>query len=315
MAKASGGFDVLSTGHTYLKEGSYAFSVTIADHGGSSTTTTGSATIADAALHASVVSISGTEGAATGSITVARFLDDDPTGTAANYTANIDWGDGSAVEAGSIVAKPGGVFEVTSAGHTYAEEGDYTLAVTISDQGGAGVRAVGDASIADAALHVSAAPIAGTENVLTGNGKVASFRDDDPSASIGDYVATIDWGDGSQVETGSIVANASGGYDISSKGHVYAGAGNYTVQVLVSDRGGAAANDFVTAQIADAPLHVTAFAVSGTEGAPTGGLTVASFTDEDPGRAAVNYSAVIFWGDGTFSNATSITLNVRVASM
>ena len=309
VANPSAGFDVVSTGHVYAKDGSYTFSVTVTDRGGGSTTAVGAANIADAALHTSVVPIFGTEGAPTGSVTIAGFLDDDPAGTAGSYRASIDWGDGSPVAAGTIVAKAGGVFDVTSAGHTYAEEGTYTLRVTIADDGGSHTTATGTASIADAALHLSAAPIAGTEGAPTGSIRVASFSDDDPAGAIGDYAASIDWGDGTPVTAGTLVAYLSGGFDITSDGHTYAEEGSYTVTVTISNSGGAAATDTSTAQIVDAALNVTAFAVSGTEGAPTGSLTVANFADPDPAAVASNYSAEIFWGDGTVSNATSITPN------
>jgi PKD repeat protein len=309
VADGSGGFDVVGTGHVYATEGSYTFSVTVTDRGGSSTTTTGSATIADAALHASVVPISGTEGAPTGSITIARFLDDDPNGTAGSYTASIDWGDGSLLEAGSIAAKPGGVFEVMSAGHTYVKEGTYTLSVTIADGGGGNTAVVGNARIADAALHLNVGPIAGTEGAPTGSIRVASFSDDDPAGAIGDYAANIDWGDGTPVTAGTLVAYLSGGFDITSAGHTYAEEGSYTVTVTISDSGGAAATDTSTALIVDAALHVTASPITSTEGVATGNLTAASFTDDDPARTASDYSAEIFWGDGTVSNATSIVPN------
>ena len=68
-----------------------------------STVTTGSAaTVQDAALHATGVAVAATEGSSfTGA--VATFTDDDPSGTASDYTATITWGDGN-TSAGAISA-------------------------------------------------------------------------------------------------------------------------------------------------------------------------------------------------------------------
>ena len=94
IVATAGGFAV-EAGHTYAEQGSYTPIVTINDGGGSTTTVTDSATIADAALTATAVSISGTEGAAlAGTTTVATFTDADPNGTLGGYTATINWGDG-----------------------------------------------------------------------------------------------------------------------------------------------------------------------------------------------------------------------------
>ena len=52
---------------------------------------------------------------------VATFTDDDPLANAGNFTATIDWGDGSPVTAGrSAPATPS---SSSSTQHTYADEG------------------------------------------------------------------------------------------------------------------------------------------------------------------------------------------------
>ena len=53
--------------------------------------------------------------------TVATFTDADPAGTAGDYTATIDWGDGTTGPADSIAADAAiaGQFDVTGS-HTYA---------------------------------------------------------------------------------------------------------------------------------------------------------------------------------------------------
>src|SRR5207248_2048540 len=56
--------------------------------------------------------------------------DNDP---ASAFTATIDWGDGSATAAGTIVSLGGGQFRVAAPAHTFAQAGTFTLRVTVDD--------------------------------------------------------------------------------------------------------------------------------------------------------------------------------------
>jgi hypothetical protein len=125
---ASGGGFVASGSHTYAEEGTYAVSVTVNDVGGQSTSATGKAPVADAPLAASGKTINSTQAF---SGTVATFTDADPNGTATDYAATIDWGDGTPATAGTI----DGSFNVNGS-HAYAQTGPYTVKVHIADVGG-----------------------------------------------------------------------------------------------------------------------------------------------------------------------------------
>ena len=210
-ANAAGGFDVFGS-HTYSSAGALAFTVTITDSEGSTARATGAATIVaqgTVVLGAAGSAIRGTEGVSTDSVRVASFTDTNPNATASQFTANIAWGDGN-VSAGVVTANSHGGFDV-SAAHAYAEEGSYAISVAISDGAGHGATANGAASIADAALHVSAVAVGGTAGASTGAVPVASFTDDDRSGSPGGYTASIDWGDGSAVTAGVVTARLGGG--------------------------------------------------------------------------------------------------------
>src|SRR5258708_3313833 len=61
---------------------------------------------------------------------VATFTDDNAAATPADFTATIDWGDGSPTTAGMIFASSA-AFAVVGQ-HTYADEGSFTVTVTIS---------------------------------------------------------------------------------------------------------------------------------------------------------------------------------------
>ena len=70
---------------------------------------------------------------------VARFTDADPNGTAGQFSATIDWGDGQ-TSAGVVAANGGGGFDVREdpgSSHTYAATGPYAVSVTVTDVDGA----------------------------------------------------------------------------------------------------------------------------------------------------------------------------------
>src|SRR5207248_2482109 len=121
-------------------EGSYTITVTIThDTATPDLTVTSAATIDDAALTGDVgapdglgggYSVTGTENADTGTQTVASFVDPAGSEAVGDYSASIDWGDGN-VTSGNITDQGGGLFTVDGA-NTYADEGSYTITVTIT---------------------------------------------------------------------------------------------------------------------------------------------------------------------------------------
>jgi hypothetical protein len=80
-------------------------------------------------ITAVATSVSGTEGVAISGATVASFTDTNPNATASDFTATINWGDGTSTT-GTVVAQTTGGFAVDGT-HTYADEGKYTVDVSI----------------------------------------------------------------------------------------------------------------------------------------------------------------------------------------
>jgi hypothetical protein len=66
---------------------------------------------------------------------VAGFVDGDPKGAASQFTATIDWGDGTQPSPGTVKKGKGG-FVVTGS-HTYAAHRSWTATIHIADSGGA----------------------------------------------------------------------------------------------------------------------------------------------------------------------------------
>src|SRR5207249_4487750 len=92
-AQGRGDFAV-SGSNTYAEEDSYTVSVFISDEGGSTASSTSTATVSDAALSATRTNIASTEGSAF-SGPVATFHDGNLAAPTADFTATITWGDGN----------------------------------------------------------------------------------------------------------------------------------------------------------------------------------------------------------------------------
>ncbi|MDB5335759.1 MAG: hypothetical protein JWN70_1378 [Planctomycetaceae bacterium] len=73
------------------------------------------------------------------------------------------------------------------------------------------------------------------------NAEVATFSDSDESASVHDFKAVIDWGDG-KTSKGHVTAGAEGGFVVTGK-HVYHVTGERQISVTVSDKSGNSATD------------------------------------------------------------------------
>ena len=187
--------------HTYAEEGAQSLTVNEINPSDSATN---AVTVHDAPLSATAGHVTASSGAAF-SGAVATFTDADPGGTASDYAATIDWGDGTATTAGAISGS--GPFTV-SGSHTYAAAGSFTVKVTITDAGGAGASASTPADVA-----ASAPPVArfGWNPVPPLAGQTANF---DAGASSGTGL-TYSWAfcdgkgakpcDGAETATGAHV--------------------------------------------------------------------------------------------------------------
>jgi hypothetical protein len=222
----------------------------------------------------------------------------DPAG---NFTVLVAWGDGSTSTA-TVVPHLNG-FNLL-ANHTYTEDGNYAMTVTVID-------ADGDSTAADGTAAVADAPLTGTGTLasfLTGvsaNPTVATFQDADPRGWAGDYLATIDWGDGSPVSFGTITANGAG-FDVSGA-HAYAAVGNDTIAVSIVDQHGgshAVVTSTATVQRADS-LTLAVPPLVLTQLQPFSGA-VATFTDTLVSAGAGDFTALIGWGDGTSSTGAVV---------
>ena len=285
----SGGVYTVAGAHTYAEEGSYPISISVVDADGDATTISGTATVADAPLTgSSAATAGGAEGATNSSVlSGATFTDANPGDNSGDMTATIDWGDSGATSLGTV-SYSGGVYTVAGS-HTYVEEGNYPISISVVDIGGSATTISGTATVADAALTGGSAAVAGgtegatNSSVLSG----ATFTDANPGDHSSDMTAMITWGDGGPTFAGTV--SYSGGVYTVAGSHTYVEEGNYPISISVVDAGGSTTTISGTATVADAALTGSSAAVAGgTEGmAGSSVLSGAIFTDANPGDHSV----------------------------
>lgn len=225
----------------------------------------------DQPITAMGTTINSVEGTAFSGV-VATFTDPDTTATASEYSATINWGDGSPPTTGAISGPTGGPFSVTGS-HTYIQVGTYTITVVITDVDNplTTATATSTAIVADALLTASCTNQVSDQTYA---GVVASFVDANPFSTAAEFTATIDWGDLTPPTPGVVTANATGGFDVNGT-HIYTATGPFTVTTTVNDIDGSIATASCTFLI----------------GAATAG---GSFVVGDLDAAVGN--AVTFWG-------------------
>jgi YD repeat-containing protein len=171
---------------------------------------------------------------------LAVFYDPRSNPQAGDYTATVNWADGTISPAGQVTiaadtdpslpsAVVGHLFTV-SAEHTYAQIGQYALAVnvalkangpngpwtTITPLTGQGI------TVQAAGIEPIVADISPMASALY-NGVVGEFMDDSPVGNIDQFVAMIDWGDGTDPTQGTL--SESNGTYIVSGSHTYGSTG------------------------------------------------------------------------------------------
>ena len=225
----------------------------------------------DPPITAQGATVSATEGASfTGN--VATFTDPDTSASAGEYSATIDWGDGTT--SSSTIGGSGGSFTVSGT-HTYDDEGSFKVNATIIDTDNTSnqTTVTDSATVNDATLTPGSVSSPGS---LSGQSVslTAGFTDANAStSSTADFTtATIDWGDGNT--SNGTISGTGGAYSVTGS-HVYTGTGNYTINVNVADDGGSTVDEQKTVLI-----YATA----------KGGSFVIS------SKKTANGTAVYFWG-------------------
>ena len=195
----------------------------------------------------------------------------------------INWGDGTPTDTSATITSLGkGKFAVIGT-HSFGEETTfpYSVNVQIFSKGGSTAQTTAFATVLDAPISLAGASISGTVGQLFA-GTVALLTDSYAQAPLSDFTATIDWGDGT-LTTGTISQPGGTGSPFVIDGsHAYVHPQSYTITVTANDVGGSTATSTSVATMADAPLTVTAFPLTSTEGGSFVG-TVGTFTTQPAG--------------------------------
>ena len=310
------------TDYEYAKAGTYLLSVTVdgTRNGVSSPVTFYRTASVASGILGSGLNLSATQGDTTGPVAVATFTDPDVSETAADYTAYIDWGDGSAVDAG-VVTDDGGYLTVSSAaGHVYAEPGTYATDVLLQDDH-AEASAYGMVTVSPElpwgniapSIPTDPWPITETVGVAGSDQVLATFTDADDLLPSDAFAVQVHWGDGTGWQLAT-VSGGSGNYEVAG-GHTYAAAGDYLVEVEITGVNGAVQID--TTVVARSALTATAETWEETAAVPTGDLLpdtdpppnmlLATFTDQNLTTTAGDYEALVNWGDGGGTEEATVT--------
>lgn len=225
------------------------------------------------------------------------------------WIARADYGDGTALV--PVALAPDKTFALS---HTYADDGVYSVVVTVEDDDSS---SGGDTTLVTV-RNVAPTVEAGADATIDEGGSFslapATFND---KGTLDTHTASIDWGDGSPVESG-LVAEAPFGPPGSTSGasgtvvagtHVYADDGVYTVTVTVTDDDGGVGSDTTTVTVRNLPPTVSA---GGPYSVDEGSSVSVSAVGSDPGNDALTYA----WdldGDGSFETpGQSVTFSAAL---
>jgi IPT/TIG domain len=261
IANANGGQDCFwSAGgvHTYREEGDKQAIVTFTGSDGSGGTGTTVISVGDAPLtnlQGNVLPI--IPGTAFSGI-VSSFRDANPFGDAGDFTATVEWGDGT-VSSATVQPVQGccsGAFFNVVGSHVYGAPGAFAVRTTITDVGGTQAAMVGTAG----GLAVNVAPVnleAGTSPVY--GFSVATFRAQIPcnDFSSASYSATISWGDGTTSNPGISNAGGCAGTFFIGDRHTYANGGVYPLVITVRGSDGSGGSGLGTAIVTPLTSPVT----------------------------------------------------------
>ena len=168
VAWVNGVFDVYSEAHDFPEEGSFSVSTSVYDTADSNTTTIVSpATVTDAPVaapgsgHYTLNLTAGTSAPVT-----ATYQDSDSAGTLADYSASINFGDGTTATPATIGGSGNKPTAKATANHTYSSPGTYTILATLQDSGGASAVYQLTANVASPALALTNP---GTQNNVEGD--------------------------------------------------------------------------------------------------------------------------------------------------
>jgi hypothetical protein len=167
--------------HQYAQAGAYSITTTILHGGTNSGSVTAQAVVADQVAATGGFSIAGTAGINTGNQTVATFTDPEGAGALSDYSASINWGDGTAsqpdISSGTISFNTTTQVFTVSGAHTYAHVGASYPITVIIDNLNAFPATVGSTATITPATPTVPTPIVPSNAVYNGQSQGATVGD------------------------------------------------------------------------------------------------------------------------------------------
>jgi hypothetical protein len=201
-------------------------------------------------------------------------------------------------------------FVVRAAGNTFSISNPFTNALGlvadslhIPDAAGTGlILASGTAALE--VLRVTPAPITVTDSAFSG---ILAYFTSSAARVASNFVAVIDWGDGSS-STGTVANNATGGFLVNAS-HTWTVSGTFNVTLALEST---AAFAVVSSPAVVPPIVSRSLSLQGNNITAlqfdTFSGTVATFTDSQSSTTPADYTASIAWSDGLTTPGT-ITAN------
>ncbi|HEX6131659.1 MAG TPA: Ig-like domain-containing protein, partial [Actinomycetota bacterium] len=202
--------DVLDAAHVYADDGSYTVTVLVTDDDGGVGEDTRTVTVRNVAPAVEAGPDPAVDEAAPVAL-AASFADP---GAVDTHTVSVDWGDSSA---------PAGALD---ASHAYADDGTYTVTVTVTDDDGA----AGSDTLQVTVRNVAPTVEAGPDSTLDEGGALALAASLADPGAADTHAISVDWGDGA---TGDALTDT----------HRYDDNGTYTVVVTARDDDGGTGSD------------------------------------------------------------------------
>ncbi len=147
--------------NTYGAAGTYPLTVAVFNSGVLAGSITTSVIVGDAPLSLLGQNVQATQGVPLNGFVLARFTDANAGDSPSDYTAIVNWDDGSSGTSSddgsltvAIVPEGGGTFAVTG-NYTYLQAGTYSLGITLVDAAGGSVQATASVTVSQAAPAIA----------------------------------------------------------------------------------------------------------------------------------------------------------------
>jgi hypothetical protein len=202
---------------------------------------------------------------------VADFTGSGPNAVPGDYTATIDWGDGSGTEPATISGDARAGFVIQAASHVFSEDGSFDVTITLVGPGQV-------QSVAHAMVEVIEPPLNFAVSNFNGI-DIMGYLSSTGDLSTNEADVQIDWGDG-ETSTAQLSPYSSSSLKVFGEHSYYIG-GFYRVTLTATNDQGETSTDQVFADVTSAQAPTLT---------ATRGLAYLQSAIPDPGNIAISSS-------------------------